>query len=131
MQTIEIKDKFVERRLLTHAYHPLLIALYYSFDDIMPEFRKIITSAYRPSKGVHGTNPGRGLDLRCHSHWVGRYLAREVSGYWSYDIVRPHKKCVIYHTSKDENGNDIKNGMHLHLQVHPNTKFIGESKNGI
>lgn len=129
MQTIEIKDEFVSRRLLTHGYHPLLIALYYSFDDIAPWFRKIITSARRPGDpGVHGTDPGRGLDLRCHSHWVGRYLEREISSFWSYDIVRPQKKCVRYHTSKDENGNDIENGWHLHLQVHPNTKFIGEKK---
>ena len=124
MQTIEVKDKFISRRLLTHAYHPLLVALYYSFDDIVPWFRKIITSAYRPGKGVHGTDPGRGIDLRCHSHWVGEYLEKKISGYWSYDITRPHKKCVIYHTSTDENG------YHLHLQVHPNTKYIGEKKGG-
>lgn len=120
MPEIKVKDDFVTKQILINSYEPKLIELYYCFEKIVPWFDRIITSGFRKGKGVHGTTPCRGIDLRCKSHWIGEYLEKKISGYWSYDIVRPHKKCVIFHTSTNENG------YHLHLQVHPNTEYLGE-----
>ena len=74
-----------------------------------------ITSAYRPGdKGVHGTQPLRGLDLRCRSESMGQLVAQDLNQRWIYDPERPQMKVAIYH--------DVGQGAHLHLQAHPNTR---------
>ena len=73
----------------------------------------VVTSAYRPEDpGVHGDH--RGLDLRCRNIAKGEEVEAAVNERWEYDPERPSKKCALYH--------DAGSGIHLHLQVHPNTR---------
>lgn len=74
----------------------------------------IITSGYRPGDtGVHGQQPVRGLDLRCRDRQVGEMVEALINSKWKYDPNRPNMNCCLFH--------DIGQGIHLHLQVHPNT----------
>ena len=68
--------------------------------------------------GVHGTDPTRGEDLRCRSMEIGKALRRFINRSWQYDTKRPGIKCCLLH---GEGSN-----LHLHLQVHPNTEFVGK-----
>lgn len=78
----------------------------------------VITSAYRPKdKGVHGTNPLRGIDLRCSDAMIGAHISNWINQRWQYDHNRPQKKVATFH--------NIGQGNHLHFQVHPQTKRIG------
>ena len=78
-----------------------------------------VTSLYRPGDlGVHGTIPVRGMDLRCRSMLIGTTISELVNTFFKYDEERPHLQCCVLH------GND--SNLHLHLQVHTNTKFLGE-----
>lgn len=81
-------------------------------------FKFTLTSIYRPGdEGVHGTKPVRGVDLRCRSSEIGIAIEAYINKFWIYDHERPGKKCCYLH-------GDGSN-LHLHLQVHPNTKYIG------
>jgi len=76
---------------------------------------KTVTSLYRiGDKGVHGSLPLRGIDLRCRTVRHGEEVMKFVDERWTYDFTRPLMKCCIYH--------DAGQGSHLHLQVHPNTR---------
>ena len=74
-----------------------------------------ITSAYRPQNvsSVHGTQPLRGLDLRCRNENLGKIVKEWINKRWVYDPSRPWKKCARFH--------DVGSGWHIHLQVHPYT----------
>lgn len=73
-----------------------------------------ITSAYRPGDpGVHGTQPLRGLDLRCKIASIGKATCDYINSRWQYDPSRPDKVVAMYH--------NVGQGDHIHLQVHPNT----------
>ena len=73
-----------------------------------------ITSLYRiGDKGVHGSLPLRGVDLRMRSRSVGKAVETLINNKYSYDPSRPEKACAFLH--------GIGSNMHLHLQVHPNT----------
>jgi len=75
-----------------------------------------ITSLYRPGdKGVHGTLPVRGADIRCRVMEVGFVVRDYINEEWYYDPSRPSMKCAVAH-GKGAN-------FHIHLQVHPNTVF--------
>lgn len=77
-----------------------------------------ITSLYRiGDTGVHGVLPLRGIDLRCRNKETGITLEALINKSWIYDSSRPEKKCCLLH-------GDGSN-LHFHLQVHPNTEFIG------
>lgn len=77
------------------------------------------TSRYRMNDdGVHGQLPVRGIDLRCRNYEIGAAIERHINRYWVYDEPRPAMKCCVLH------GKGLN--LHLHLQVHPNTEFIGE-----
>ena len=81
-------------------------------------FEFMETSRYRINDdGVHGTLPVRGIDLRNRSLEVGIAIEAWINKFWIYDPKRPAKKCCFLH------GHD--SNLHLHLQVHPNTEFIG------
>lgn len=96
--------------------HPKLIRLI-AWLEKKTGFEFVETSSYREGdKGVHGF--GRGSDLRCRSYEMGVPLRRFINRNWIYDPKRPSKKCCLLH-GKGSN-------LHLHLQVHPNTKFVGE-----
>ena len=77
-----------------------------------------VTSAYRKDdKGVHGQIPLRGLDIRSTVFEDPEKLCEDINNHWEYDLDRPEKQCAIYH--------DIGKGFHIHLQVHPKTKYLG------
>ena len=94
--------------------HSALISVYNDLVKHYPKF-ELITSAFRPGdSGVHGTLKLRGLDLRCRASDLGHVAEDFINGIWSYDPERPSKKVAIFH--------DVGQGLHLHLQVHPNTR---------
>jgi len=73
-----------------------------------------ITSLFRiGDDGVHGQLPLRGIDFRTKNIVVGRLLESTINKKWSYDPKRPKMKCALLH--------DVGQGLHLHVQVHPNT----------
>lgn len=75
------------------------------------------TSLYRIGDGgVHGVLPLRGLDLGCKDQKFGDMVAEYINSKWEYDHKRPTKKCCTCH--------NIGKGLHLHIQVHPNTRLI-------
>jgi len=77
-----------------------------------------LTSIFRMNdSGVHGALPVRGIDLRCRSSEVGVSVESLINKFWKYDPKRPNKKCCFLH------GHD--SNLHFHLQVHPNTEYIG------
>ncbi len=79
----------------------------------------IVTSLYRIGDGgVHGQLPLRGLDWRCHSKSFGGAIEEHINSRWKYDPYRPDKVCCKCHATKS-------GALHLHLQVHPNTRRIG------
>ena len=76
-----------------------------------------ITSLYRiGDKGVHGTLPVRGCDLRMRNQMVGEKLEKLVNLNWLYDFNRHEKSCAYLH-GKESN-------LHLHIQSHPNTQEL-------
>lgn len=78
-----------------------------------------ITSLYRiGDKGVHGTLPLRGADLHMPSVVIGEQIEQLINTYWRYDHDRPEKDCAIFHGDP----------LHLHLQVHENTRYLWETK---
>ena len=73
------------------------------------------TSLYRiGDSGVHGQLPVRGCDLRIRNENIGKAIEQEINNAWEYDPNRPDKKCAFLHGSGSN--------LHLHLQVHPNTR---------
>ena len=98
-------------------WHPLLIALTadveYTFTEVSGK-EPIMSSDYRPDDpGTHGTIPLRSIDLVGCSDAEMIKIATIINSRWHYDENRRQKVCVIPHDAGD--------GMHLHLQVHPNT----------
>lgn len=78
---------------------------------------KVVTSLYRiGDSGVHGQLPLRGLDLRCRTRRHGEMVEKFVNDRWQYDPNRPEMQCCLCHNTGQ--------GLHLHLQVHPNTKEL-------
>lgn len=76
-----------------------------------------ITSIYRiDDEGVHGQLPVRGIDLRMRSISVGKTIEHLVNNNFTYDPSRPEMKCAILHGKGS--------GLHIHLQVHPNTEML-------
>ncbi len=76
-----------------------------------------VTSIYRDGdKGVHGTMPVRGIDLRCRHAKLGRIIEEIINTKYQYDSKRPELDCCFLH---GEGYN-----LHLHIQVHPNTILI-------
>lgn len=74
-----------------------------------------VKSLYRiDDPGVHGQLPVRGLDLGCKDQKFGDLVSDYVNSKWEYDHKRPEMKCCICH--------DAGQGLHLHLQTHPNTE---------
>lgn len=77
------------------------------------------TSSYREGVGsVHNTMPCRGYDLRMRNREIGQAICDFINKFWLYDENQAGKNCAIIH---GEGSN-----LHIHLQVHPNTRF----KNG-
>lgn len=78
----------------------------------------VVTSLYRiGDDGVHGQIPLRGLDWRCRLLDFGAVVAKHINQHWQYDPSRPDKVCCMCHATKGGK-------LHLHLQVHPNTRRL-------
>jgi len=76
-----------------------------------------ITSIYRINDpGVHGKLPVRGTDIRIRNKEIGEIITDYINKNWQYDINRPNLKCAVIH---GEGYN-----LHIHLQVHTNTKKL-------
>ena len=121
MSEIGYKDLKVLRNILAVAWHPILIALFLWMCVRYSKGKILLTDAYRKGdKGVHGTDPLRGFDLRSSVFDNPELVAEDVNSVWIYDPDRPHMKCCILH--------DVGKGIHLHFQVHPKTIYKGEIK---
>ena len=138
---IQIKNIEVLRSLLGVNYHSILIDLVSWCSENIQDI--VITDGYRRgSKGVHGTVPCRGKDLRSSIYEDPQAITVLINNDWEYDNKRPRKQCALYHArcpkcKKDykhifrkycECGVDITNHWHIHLQVHPNTRRRGNKK---
>lgn len=110
---ILIKNPSVLKALLTKNYHPLLIEIVLDVYSVASKI--VVTEGWREGKGVHSTDPCRGIDLRSWIYQTPKL--KEIQNYinsrWTYDPKRPTMECLIEH--------DTGKGTHLHCQVHPNT----------
>lgn len=96
-------------------YHPVLRELLlWIADETGLDFT--ITSEHRDDGGIHDTIPLRSVDLRCKQITIGWSIDDYINAHWKYDPQRPQMKCSIFH--------DTGQGLHLHIQVHPNTRKI-------
>ena len=114
--SIEINNVDILRSILEKPYHPQLVELVCWFADTAGSI--FITSVYRDdSTNVHGRL--RGIDLRSWIYANPRALCKRANEVWKYDpIKRPKTRCAKVH--------DKGKGVHIHLQVHPKTVYIGE-----
>lgn len=114
--SIHIKSWKVLKGMLIVRFHPKMIAL---AEWVTVRYSEVVfTSAYRKDdKGVHGTIPCRGLDIRSWIYDEPQKIVDDINKHWEYDFKRPEKKCAILH--------NIGKGEHIHLQVHRRTKYLG------
>lgn len=111
---VEVKNQGVFLDLLAVPMHPLLFKLVKTMFLLFPGEKFVITSAFRPGPGVHGTDPYRGLDIRSHNlNAAPEYICHVLNKEFVYDPEREHMKVAIFH--------DAGQGEHIHLQVHPRT----------
>ena len=76
----------------------------------------VVTSAYRVGDpGVHGTQPLRGIDIRCRNSTMGIAIQDWVNNRYQYDPKRPDMKCCLFHAG-------TSGAYHLHFQSHPSTQ---------
>lgn len=117
--TISIKSVHTLESLLKVEYHPTLIRLAVWFS--IRNSYLIITSAYRNfDRGVHGTDPCRGIDARSWVFDNPQAIADDVNANWVYDPMRLNLKCCVY--------GDEKHKDHFHLQVCDKTQYITKVK---
>lgn len=98
-------------------FHPTLRKILIQLEGITGiEFT--ITSLYREKSskesGIHSTIPLRAVDLRIHDVHIGHVIEARINNNWQYDPMRKEKKVALLHGKS----------MHLHIQVHDNTKRI-------
>ena len=112
---IQIKDVAVLRQILFHYEKMLVDIVEFVLEDTG---EIVITCGYREGDtGVHGTDPCRGIDLRSWMYLWPEVIRDKINEKWIYDPKRPHKMCAVIHEAKPGKG------IHLHLQVHPNSKL--------
>lgn len=121
MMEFQYKNEAVFRAAHAVPWHPILLDvnewIYGRYGVV------VLTSAYRAKKiypkdsGMHATNPLRADDIRV---WVYAtpydLLEKDINDNWQYDPKRPEKKVALIH--------DTGQGIHGHIQVHPNTVRI-------
>ena len=111
---ISIKDRSVLISLLQAEYDETLIDIIAWLAVEYPE-RIVITCGYRAGdKGVHGTKPCRGIDIRSWTFKHPKRVANYINLEWEYDYKRPHKVVAYVH--------DSGSGIHFHIQCHSNTR---------
>jgi hypothetical protein len=114
-----IKNAAVFMALIEYRYEPLLIEIE---EFIIKKYGAVITESYRPRKhsnDLHGTIPVRALDNRswCYPGDMVYRVAKSVNERWQYDHNRPKMKVAFVHSNRKGKG------VHIHLQVHPNTRI--------
>ena len=111
---IHIKDSLVLVSLFQVKYDTTLVNILTELDIKYPD-HVVITCGYRKGdKGVHGSIPCRGVDIRS---WVFKNpvsVCNYINSNWEYDFNRPEKFVALLHTAGS--------GTHIHLQTHPNTR---------
>lgn len=119
--SIKIKNYKVLKSLLQVPYHSLLIEL--NVWCTIRYSKWTYTGGYRSKKihpkdsGIHMTIPCRATDVRSSDFEDPEKVRDDINKHWLYDPKRLYLKCAIYHNSGQ--------GWHFHLQVHPNTKYLG------
>lgn len=109
----KVKNTEVLSSLLSHAYHYKLVSIICWICETWPE--TVITEGWRPKKhdnDLHGL--GRANDLRDRVYDDPQAVCDAINDKWEYDPKRPDYVVCKYH--------DSGNGLHFHIQVHPNTR---------
>ena len=118
MVDIKIKNEDVQFNLMHYRYHPMLSRI---TRWIAQEWGAIFyTEGYRKKRhpnDLHGEIPVRAVDLRSRIYAVPDLVAEKINNEWVYDPERPEMKVCVYH--------DTGEGLHFHIQVHPNTMRKG------
>ncbi len=117
---IKIKNISVLRGMFEENYDPILIDIVCYVAD---KYGIVLTESFREklhANDLHGTDPVRALDLRewCYHLGVAKEIEADINSKWQYDLSRPEKKCAWIHKNRKTNG------IHFHIQVHPNTVRI-------
>lgn len=112
---IEIKNSSVLAGLMLHKFYPALVEIIVWLAD---NYGMVMTESFRPARhpgDVHSTDPVRAVDIRskCYDGDLAARIRDEINARWEYDSNRPQMKCAIIH--------DVGEGVHFHVQVHPNT----------
>ena len=117
---IIIKDHEVMESLLIHAAHPKLIAL---LKWVVCRYSQTLFTLgweKRNYPSVHDVIPFRGIDIRSRIYSDPQSIEDDINAHWVYDYKRPEKMCAKYH--------DTGRGVHIHLQAHDNTEYMGSLK---
>ena len=110
---IEFKDDGVLEDCLRVRWHPTLIQV---LNWIVENFRDVtITEGWREGgpKDVHCTDPLRAFDMRSWVFPEPEFVETKINRAWIYDKKRPLMQVANLH--------DSGQGIHLHIQIHPNT----------
>ena len=117
MMKLKFKNRAVFNEVLAAPYHFKMIQILIWLTE---RYEVVITSGYRhKDKGVHGTVPCRGVDIRSNIFDNPKELVGIINDVWIYDTNRKDMRCAMLH--------DTGSGEHIHLQVHPNTLFMGDT----
>jgi len=106
---------------MAQGFHPRMSALQMWLTTRYSEV--VFTSFYRDHKihpkdsGIAMTIPCRHSDIRSYIYEDPQSIVDDVNKSWIYDPKRPERKCAKYH--------DVGQGIHIHLQVHDNTLYVG------
>ena len=120
-ESLRPKSHNVLRAMLLVPYHHRMIALAMWLMVRLSEV--VVTSAYREKKiypndsGIASTNPCRHLDIRSYVYEEPQKVVDDINKNWKYDPKRPQFKCAVLH--------DVGKGVHIHLQTHDNTVYLG------
>ena len=111
-----VKNADVFRSLCERRFSPLLLSI---IEWIGSEYGVMITEGYREKRhrnDLHGTQPVRAIDCRSWDYPAGweTEIERVVNQMWQYDPWRPEMKVCVWH--------NVGQGVHFHVQVHPNTR---------
>lgn len=116
---ISFKKFHMLTKLLEVGWHPNIFELLGWLDEEVLSI--VVTSTYRPydsaqsDSGVHSTIPLRGTDIRSYIYKDAQELVDKINKKFEYDPDRPDMKCAVLH--------DTGRGIHIHLQVHDNTRW--------
>ena len=115
---IRFKNSAVLASLLEVRVEPLLVKIITWISD---EYGIMVTEGYRDKRhmnDLHGCTPVRAIDLRQHCYKNDAFaydIMTAINLRWLYDYTRPTKQVAIIHNSGQ--------GIHFHIQVHPNTRW--------